>query len=154
MLLRHVATTDVVQVTIVGLADDSVDRDDTGIAVLRERPFHGAGDALCDRKGIGEDDGSFDLAQFRHLRRAGEFSEPVADSEPCWNFVLEQVAGVRKNGGHPGAHCIAVVQGDMANGDTSDVGDRVERTRAQHTDVDAQVSRTMGSGWRRHDCLL
>ena len=49
MLLRHVATADVIQVTIVGLADDGIDRDDTDVAVLLKRPFYGAGDALRDR---------------------------------------------------------------------------------------------------------
>lgn len=89
MFALHVAAADVVQIAIIGFANNRIDGEDVLIAGLSKRVFDGAGDAFGDAQRVGENDGRFQVAQLFHLRAAGEFAEGIGREYRRGNLLLE-----------------------------------------------------------------
>jgi hypothetical protein len=117
---------DVVEVAIVGLRHQGVDRPDRFITgqvqhVVDQRIRH-PGNA----EGGSEQYRGFGLSQLVHLRRAHQLAETVADEDCSRHLVLEQVASVRQDSGDAGADLLVADQGDVPHGDTRDISDCVQ----------------------------
>ena len=77
----------------------------------------------------GEQDRRLELAELSKLRHAGDLPEPVADVQRGGHAIGEQVAAVRQNRRHAGAHRVAFDHGRLPDAHAGDVGDRVELAR-------------------------
>ena len=117
--------TDVVQRAVVGLTNHRVDGGDRVVVGLRQRPLHCPVKSGRHTERVRQDHRRFDIAQFHHLGRPGELPEAVGHVDRAGDLVLEQVAGMRQNGGHPGTHVVAVKQRHLANANPFDIGDAV-----------------------------
>jgi hypothetical protein len=60
------------------------------------------------------------------LRRPRELAEGVPDEDAARDLVAEDVARVRKDGGHARANAVALDDREVADAHPGDVGDRVE----------------------------
>ena len=109
VVARHVKAANVVQVAVVGFADQRVDRADLLVARLRERPARPSRPAPPPTDSVLVSTiGDLDRAELLHLRRAGELSERVADEHGARHLLAEQIPAVRKHRRDPGADAVAL----------------------------------------------
>ena len=95
---------------------------------------------LPDAERAGEQDRRLQLAQLGHLGHADQLAEAVAHMDRGRHPFLEEVAGVRQDGGHSGADRVALAHRGVAHRDAGDVGDGVERAGRQHARGDAELA--------------
>ena len=131
----------VVQPAIVCLADQRVDGAHALVAGLCQRPADDGVDSDADAECIRKHDRRLDRAELLHLRRAGELAESVADKDRAWNLLAEEIAAVRKDGCHAGAHGTAIYERDLPDAHAGDVRDRVEGASDARAGLDAQITR-------------
>src|SRR5262249_9028346 len=79
-------------------------------------------------------------AELRDLSRSGNFAERIADEDGAGDLLLEHVAAVRHDGGHAGAHRVALHDRRVADADALDVGDRVECAGGIHAGSNPQIA--------------
>jgi len=89
---------------------------------------------------VGQNDGSFDLAEFVDLRGTDEFAEGVVGEHGAGDFVLKEIAGMRADGGNAGADVVALHQSDLADEDTGDVRDGVFRAGLVEAEGKAEIA--------------
>ena len=128
------ASTNVVQESVIGFAHQWIHRLDAFIAwqakhVVQNRIRH----TRHIQRG-GERDGSFDFAEFLHLRRTCQLAECIADENRSGNLLTKQIAGVRQNHRHACANRIALIESDLADAHAADIGNRIERAARQLPD--------------------
>jgi hypothetical protein len=119
---------DVVEIAVVGFTDHRVHGEH--LLVPRQRQHvadEGVGHARHAQGGSQQDRG-LDLAQLLHLGHTGQLAEAVTHEDGAGHLLEEEIAGVRQDGGHAGAHGVAADDGRLADLDTGDVGDGIERT--------------------------
>lgn len=150
----HVETTNVVEPAIVSFADERVGAGNVFIAGLRDCPVSDGRGSVKDAKGVGEDDGRFDLAEFVDLRGADEFAESVVDEDGAGDFVLKEIAGVRKDGSDAGADVVAFGESDLADKDARDIGDGVFGAGVVRAEGETEVAGAWPRVGGRHDGLL
>ena len=137
----HVAAADVVQVAVVGLADQRIDGPHLLVAGQRQHVVEqGVGHARHVERG-GERDRRLDLAQFVDLRGAGQLAEGVADEDRAGHLFAEQIAGMRQDRRDAGANIVAANQRGVADADAGHVGDGVERPARQRAGWNADFGR-------------
>src|SRR5262249_10608198 len=140
LVAPDVTASDVVQVTVVSLGDNRVDRTDLLVAGQLQHPFdQRIGDA-GDVQRVGQQDRRLDLAKLVDLSRTHQFAEAVADINSRRNFLLKHVAQMRQDRRHARSYIVASDQCGVAYADSGDVGDRVVFTSGQNPDDDAQVA--------------
>ncbi len=112
-----------------------------------------AGDA--DAVGVGDHHWTLEEPRLVDPGRAGHLAVAV-EREPAREHRVGQGAlAAREDGGDPGAHRVALDQSGVADGDSCDIGDRIERSRhafERHPEI-AGADRGAGlkgaaSGWR------
>jgi hypothetical protein len=136
----HPSRADVVQAAIVGLPDNRVDRTHAFIARLRQRPsgHRVHGDANGER--VRQNDRRLDVAELANLKEPGRLAEPVADVHGSRDFLLEEVAAMRKNGRHAGSDRVPFDESLVADANARDVGDRIPLSRREDARRDAEIA--------------
>ena len=127
VIALHVHAADVVERAVVGLADERVDRADVLVAGPRERPSDDGVERRADGERVREDDRRFDRAELFDLRRSRQLAERVAHEDRARHLFPKQIAAVRQDGRHPGAHGFGADDGRVADGNPRDIGDGIER---------------------------
>ena len=102
---------------------------------------------------VGQHDRPLELARFVDPGRAGHLAVAVEGEPAGEDRAVGAGLAARQDRGDPGAHLVAVGQvldqGDLANGDASDVGDRIERAWLAF-ERHAEITRArFGSGRQR-----
>jgi len=120
-----VETANVVEPAVIGFADERVGAGNIFVSVFGDRPMGDSGCGVKNAEGVGQDDRSFDLAEFVDLSGADEFAEGVVGEDGAGDFVLKKIAGMRTNGGDAGADVVAFDDGHLADEDAGNVGDGV-----------------------------
>ncbi len=131
---------DVVQESVVGFAHHRIDRADRLVARLFQGIFDEGLHRRADAQRVGQDDRSFQFAQFRNLRASGQLSEAIAHIHRRGHLFLKQVAAVRDDGGDAGADVVSFRKRDLADLDAGDIRDGVER--AGRTPISTPKSRS------------
>src|SRR2546426_1901140 len=85
-----------------------------------------------------EQNWGLDLAKFIHLGRTSQLAEGVAHENRARHLFPEQIAGMRKDGGHASAHIRATDDGGVPDLNASDIGDRIKRPGRQYADLQPQ----------------
>ena len=122
---RDVHAADIVQVTVVGLTHDGVDRPLVLVAGLHQRVADDTLQACRYTQRVGQDDGCLDVAQFVHLGHTRQFAESVAHIDGCRHLLAEDVALVRHDSGNAGAHAVTLDEGHMTHRHPRHVGDGI-----------------------------
>ena len=136
---RDVAAAYVAQVSVIGFADNRIDREHLLVARQGQHiADQSVGHArhACGRR---QKDGRFDVAHFLYLRGANQLSETIAYENRAGHFLAIEVAGVWQNGRHTGADVVAANDGLLPDFDTGNIGDRIERPDRQNADLQPQV---------------
>src|SRR5690606_11181966 len=129
-----------IESTVVGLAHNRVDGAHHFHPRLRQQPAdHRVGRAPHAER-AGEQDRCLEFAQLHHLRYTHELAEAVADVNRSRHALKEGIAVVRKDGGDAGVDGVAAGDGHLADPDSRDIGDRVERTGAEDPRLDAEIT--------------
>ncbi len=116
---------DRVQIGVVRLPDDGVDRAHALAGRVLEGPADEPVRGAADRQRVRQDDGSLDRPQLLDLRDARQLPESVGHVERSRHLLGEDVACMRPDGRDPGPDRIALDQGDLADRDAGHIGDRV-----------------------------
>jgi hypothetical protein len=138
--------TDVVQHAVVRLAHDGVDRAHRLHPGACEQPLDHRVGRLPDAERAGQQDRRLELAELLELCRADQLAEAIGDVERRRHALAVEVAAVRKDRGHAGAHRVALDDGRLADAHAGDVGDRVQRPRRHHADRDTGFTRARPLG--------
>ncbi len=134
--LRHRHALDVVQIAVVALEDQRIDRGQASAA------FGIRADALPDLRGrhgghrerVGQRNRCFQHAELFDLQQPGAFSEAVEHRDAGRHALQERIAAVRPQHGDAGVD-VALVERGMSHGDTRHIGDRIARAGLQAPDV-------------------
>jgi len=97
----------------------------------------------------GQDDRRLEVAQLIHLRAAGQFAETVAYEDRGRRLLLEEVAGVRNDGGDAGADGVSIDERDVAHGDARHIGYGIERSGTEDAGRHAEITRAFLACRRR-----
>jgi hypothetical protein len=101
---------------------------------MRKGPVeHGVGHAR-HILGAGEQDGGFNHTHFPYLLGVSDFTKPIEPVNTGDDFLLEEIARVRHNGRHPGAHradtrhefSLTLDQGRVPYSNSRHIGDGIE----------------------------
>ena len=131
---------DVIELAVVGFADDGIDAADVFIALLVERIGDDPFDALGHGKGVGQHDRRLDGTQFADLRHAGEFAETVAHIHGGGALAAEEIAFVRHDGRDAGTDVVAFDDRDLADFHAGHVGNGVIGSGLEDSRGDAEIS--------------
>ena len=107
---------DVVQVAVVALQHDRIDRRGlpADLRIGGDRAADQRIGAGADGEGVGQQDRRLQRAEFVHLHQADALAEAVQHRRGRDRLVAEQVAVVRQDGGDAGAH-VALDQRGVAD---------------------------------------
>jgi hypothetical protein len=146
-----VATADIVQVAVVALGDDRVDRrgGDADGRVPFDRPADQCVGHLTDAQRIRQQDRALQLPQFGDLHQADRLAIAVEDLGSGGDFAREEIVAVRQDGGHAGANRAdpahqrsrTAPDGGVTDQHARHIGDRVGRAGRQHPRHDAEIAR-------------
>ncbi len=78
--------------------------------------------------------------------RPSQFAESVSNKHCSWHLLAEEIASVRQDRGHTGAHLLAVYDRCLPDQDASYIGDGIERSRRDHPDLHARLAHTWMCG--------
>jgi hypothetical protein len=131
---------DVVEVSVIRLADDRVDRSHLLVAGLSKRPVDHRLHHRSHAQGVGEDDRRFQIPQLLHLQQAGRLAEGIRREDRRRHFRLKDIAVVGHDRGHAGADALTLDQRPVAHPDANDIGDCVERSGLKHSGLDTEVA--------------
>jgi len=131
---------DVIQVAIVGLTNNRVDRTNVLISRLAQGPIHYRLHRRTHAQRIGQHDRRLEVAQLLHLQEARRLAESVGGKDRRRHLPLKNIAAVGHDRGDTGADPLALDQGAMAHPDALDIGDRVERSRMEDPGLDAEIT--------------
>src|SRR5262249_45714940 len=108
---------------------------------LLEKPLdHRVGrlpNAQCAR----EKNRRLQLAELAHLRDAGDLSESVADVDGGGHTICEDVATVWKDRGHAGVNAISLDNRCLADTNSRDIADGVQRAGSEDARLHAEIAR-------------
>ena len=140
MVGRHVASADVVELSVVGLSDHGIDAADIFITLHVQGVTQYALDALSHGKGIRQHDRRLDIAQFPYLRHTGQLAETVADIHSCRAFHAEDIAFMGHDGRHAGTDIIAFNERYLPDADTRYVGDGIVGSGVKDPGFNAEIA--------------
>ncbi len=150
------ATSDVVEVAVIRLTDDRVDR---AYLLIPRQPEHpvdqGVGDSR-DVERVGQQDWCLDLAQLIDLRRAHQLAKAIANDDRPRHLLAKKIAGMRQDRRHSRPDRVATDDRRLPDLHPGNVGDRIQSPCAKHTNPQADLSRPrplLSPGLRFH-CLL
>ncbi len=149
VLLAKMSALNIVQKSVVDVADHGVDRAgrDTDLGACRAGvAHHGVGDPV-HRQGVGEGNGRFDGAEFPDLVKSGGFPEAVEHETARLDFFPENIPSMGKDDGDAGPYraladfkgAFAFDQGEVADPDTRYVGNGVVFSRFERAENDAKI---------------
>ena len=126
MLLPDMKSPDIVESPVVTFCNKAVYGSGgyADIFILFQHIFRESGKRSSDAESVGHHDGSFNRSQFLNLHQSDAFAEPVEDGAAGHDFVPENVAAVRKNGGYAGVD-LPVLQSHLTDPDALHVCDFV-----------------------------
>ena len=131
---------DVIELAVIGFADDGVDAADVFIAFLVERIGDDPFDALGHGKRVGQHDRRLDGTQFTDLRHAGEFAEAVAHINGGGAFAAEEIAFMRHDRRDAGTHIVTFNDCDLTDFHAGDVGNGVIGSGLENTRSNAEIT--------------
>ena len=85
-------------------------------------------------------------SEFPDLEEAGGLAESVADVDRGGQFLLKEIAGVRKNRGDTGSNCVSFDECVMTDSDSRDISDGVFRPGRQDPWLDPELADTGSIG--------
>src|SRR5262245_20918633 len=98
------------------------------------------GSGVKNTERVGENYGSFDLAEFVDLRGADELAESVVGENGAGDFFLKKIAGMRADSSDAGADVVVFDESDLPDENAGDVGDGVFGTRVVEAEGEAEIA--------------
>ena len=142
LVVSDMAPPNVVQESVVGFAHQRIHRLDAFIAwqakhIIQNRIRHAR--HIQRRR---ERDGSFDFAEFLHLRLTRQLPERIADEHRSRDLLTKQISRVRQDHRHSRTNRIGLVESDLADAHAADIGNRIKGAAWQAAGWDAEIGRT------------
>jgi hypothetical protein len=138
---RQDTRADIIEASVIGLADHGVERADRFMPRLSQRPVENPVESARHGHRVGQHDGRLDLAEFADLTDPGQLAIAVGDGDGGGDAIGVDIAAMRQDGGDAGTDgSVLVDPGDMAHAHPVDIGDGVAFAGRKHARRDPDLA--------------